>query len=297
VILKTRPSQYYALAVPYPYLPANADPVYVISNRLTPIAPTVLRPLASSVLYPNETSERCITPIVPPTQNPLARRSPAFASTSPVLPSKLAPKEIFPEATNDKACPALDCPTSDSAVTKHLSLQDIVDSRLAKYLRGPLTTKIKDTFIREHLPTRVQIALEQPFGKDTLTQSFYSEVTFRHTIPYLYNLGWLPKKDRSNLERACSLAKQYAILWKRYRHTDFRSARGFWKNWQNKDQLDFARKDMITACFLHYFCDTPTVMRYLGGPYVSAHRDTEAILATLQPVLDPPVFIELARAY
>jgi hypothetical protein len=37
-------------------------------------------------------------------------------------------------------------------------------------------------------------------------------------------------------------------------------------------------------------------MRYLRGPYVSAHQDTEAILATLQPVLDPPVFTELARA-
>jgi hypothetical protein len=65
----------------------------------------------------------------------------------------------------------------------------------------------------------------------------------------LYNHGWLSKKDRRNLEQACSLAKKYAILVKRYRHIDFRSARVFWRNWQEKTKLDFERKDMITACF------------------------------------------------
>jgi hypothetical protein len=82
------------------------------------------------------------------------------------------------------------------------------------------------------------------------------------------------------------------------RYADFCDARGFWNDWQQvKNQLDFARKDMITACFIHYFCNTPTVsMWYLGSPFVSAHCDTETILATLHPMIDPAIFTKLARA-
>jgi hypothetical protein len=141
------------------------------------------------------------------------------------------------------------------------------------------------------------VALKEPFGKDTLTQFFYSNITFWYTLPYLYNLGWPSKKDRNNLKHACSSAKQHAILWKQYCNTGFHDAQAFWKDWQLSNQLGFVLKDMITACFLHYFCNTPTIMRYLGGPYVLAHHDPEKILATLKPMIDPAVFTELARAY
>jgi hypothetical protein len=185
----------------------------------------------------------------------------------------------------------------ESELTKMISPCGIVTSNLARYLDKAMTTPIREAFIRENLPTRVQIAMEQPFGKDSCLQSFFSEVTFRHTIPYLYNFGWLSKRDRKALEAACHLAKRYAILWKKHCRVDFRPARGYWSNWTDTKTLDGERKSMITACFLHYLCDTPTVIRYLGGAYVSAHRDTEKILSFLQPIVDNTTFAELARLY
>jgi hypothetical protein len=113
----------------------------------------------------------------------------------------------------------------ESEVTKQLSPNDIVNSALAPYLGKAMTKTIRDEFIRENLPTRVQVAMEQTFGKDSCSQSFHSEVTFRHTIPYLYNLGWLSKRDRAKLEAAWPMAKRYAILWKKHRHVDFSRAR------------------------------------------------------------------------
>jgi hypothetical protein len=55
--------------------------------------------------------------------------------------------ELFVTLIEDDLDEIMDCPTSDSEVTKDLSPQDIVDSCLAKDLCGPLTRKVKDQFI------------------------------------------------------------------------------------------------------------------------------------------------------
>jgi hypothetical protein len=254
------------------------DPVYVPSPCLPFSPPPIYRPLAidilPAVIY-GEPSEK---------QESSAPASCIGAST------------MMSDTSKDDANELHIIPV-ESEVTRLLAPGDITTSRLAPYLATAMTSTTRDAFIREQLPTRVQIALDQPFGKDSLSQSFYSEVNFRHTIPYLYNLGWLSKRDRSALEAALPVAKRYAILWKQHRDVDFRPARGFWDNWQDNTVLDGERKKMITACFIHFLCDTPTVVRYLGGAYVSAHRDTEAILSKLQPIIDPVTFALLARAY
>jgi hypothetical protein len=140
------------------------------------------------------------------------------------------------------------------------SPNDITMSCLAPYLQKALSTKVRDEFVREYLPSHAQVALEQSFGKDSCSQSFFSEVNFRHTILYLYNLGWLSNRDRSALEADCPLAKCYVLLWKQHRHVDFRPAQGCWDNWKETTMLDGEGKCMITACFMHYLCNTPTVV-------------------------------------
>jgi hypothetical protein len=100
------------------------------------------------------------------------------------------------------------------------------------------------------------------------------------------------------LEAAFPLEKHYAMIWKKYCNIDFRPARGYWKNWKDTKTLDNEkRKNMITACSIQYLCDTPTVICYLGGAYVSAHQDTEAILSYLQRIIDPATFTNLACIY
>ena len=41
------------------------------------------------------------------------------------------------------------------------------------------------------LPTRVQVKLNQPFGKDNLTQCFKAEACFRHVLLPLYKSAFL----------------------------------------------------------------------------------------------------------
>jgi hypothetical protein len=110
-------------------------------------------------------------------------------------------------------------------------------------------------------------------------------------------LGWLDRSTRRTLEIATPLALRYTLLVKRYRHIDFRPACGYWIDWENKTQLDLHRKDMISACFLHFLCDTATVFCYLGSAYVSAHRPTKTILHNLKPILDPALFHDLTRIF
>jgi hypothetical protein len=48
---------------------------------------------------------------------------------------------------------------------------------------------------------------------------------------------------------------------------------------------------LFHALSLQYF-----VVCCLGGTYVLAHQDTKAILAYLQPIIDPEIYTQLARA-
>jgi hypothetical protein len=41
-------------------------------------------------------------------------------------------------------------------------------------------------------------------------------------------------------------------------------------------------KGLVTACFLHYNFDTPTVVRFIGGQHTAAHGDVPAILRKLR---------------
>jgi hypothetical protein len=57
-------------------------------------------------------------------------------------------------------------------------------------------------------------------------------------------------------------------------------------------------KGLVTACFLHFNFDTPTVVRYIGGQHTVAHRNVPAILAKLRrDNVDPDVLADLRRIF
>jgi hypothetical protein len=49
-----------------------------------------------------------------------------------------------------------------------------------------ITKAARKQFVREHLPTRVQAQLDQPYGKDTFSQSFFMPAHFRVVLLPLF---------------------------------------------------------------------------------------------------------------
>jgi hypothetical protein len=155
----------------------------------------------------------------------------------------------------------------------------------------------KENFVKETLPSNVRIQLDQPFGKDNKNQSFMGAVSFRHVYIHLYASKFLSSEDVRLLCSACAQAKQLYKLIKRHEDIDFRPLQGFNPNWETDDSLSEERRTMMTACFLHFKLETPTVIRWLGGPHVAAHRDVNEIIKTLQGSVDPTTLGHLERLF
>lgn len=55
---------------------------------------------------------------------------------------------------------------------------------------------------------------------------------------------------------------------------------------------------MVTACLLHYRCDLPAVIRFIGGQHTGAHRDNPSIFAELRrAAIDPEAIATLERVF
>ena len=160
---------------------------------------------------------------------------------------------------------------------------------------GKLTIKHLETFATEILPTSVQVQLAQPFGKDSISQSFYSEKTLCHILLPLLKSGFLSRRATKSLEKASFRARQLQQLRKKYESIDFRPLIGFQKDWETTEVIWQDWKDMTTACALYYNGDMATVVRFIGGPHVNAHIDVPTVLQNLKPILTPDVFDDVQR--
>jgi hypothetical protein len=163
--------------------------------------------------------------------------------------------------------------------------------------QGRQSQKEKEKFVRDNLPNNVRIQLDQPFGKDNKKQSFLGTISFRHAFVHLFASGFLAEKDVRVLCSSCSQANQLHNLIKRHEKVDFRPLQGFNQNWESDDSLSKERRTMMTACFLHFKLETPTIIRWLGGPHVAAHRDVDKIIKTLQGSVDQTTLSHLERLF
>ena len=158
-----------------------------------------------------------------------------------------------------------------------------------------LTTHHLEEFAKEILPTSVQVQLAQPFGKDSINQSFYAEKSLCHVLLPLFKSGFLSRRAIKALEKASPRARQLQQLRKKYEPIDFRPLQGFQPDWESTETIRQDWKDMTTACALYYNGDMATVVRYIGGPHVNAHIDTRAVLEKLKPVLTSDVYDDVHR--
>ena len=176
------------------------------------------------------------------------------------------------------------CPTQKPTITQALWLQP-----------GKLTTQRLENFVSTILPTSVQIQLNQPFGKDSLHQSFYAAKSFCHILLPLLKSGFLSCRATKALEKASFRVRQLQQLRKKYVPLDFRKLQGYQNDWEDTATIREDWKAMTSACALHYNGDMATVVRFIGGPHVNQHIDIKKVLEKLKPVLTTDVYNDVHR--
>ena len=151
-----------------------------------------------------------------------------------------------------------------------------------------------DIFARTILPTRVQVQLDQTFGKDS-SQSFHAEKCFRHVLLPVFKSGFISRRNLRNLERASFCVRQLQQLLKKYSGVDFRPLQGFQPDWESVTTIRSDWKEMTSACLLHFDGDVATVVRWIGGHHTNAHLNPPEILAKLRPIIDADIWSDLHR--
>jgi hypothetical protein len=100
----------------------------------------------------------------------------------------------------------------------------------------PIMTKAQqENFARTHLPNRVQLHMNEQFGKDTKNQWFASEVCFCHTFVHLF--PFLSPTDLSAIHKASYRAVQFTQLLNEHTNVNFTSLKGYDPDWRNKTEL------------------------------------------------------------
>ena len=87
--------------------------------------------------------------------------------------------------------------------------------------RNTMSKKEREAFAAT-LPTKVQLMLNQPFGKDNLNQSFKAEARLHHVLLPLFRSGFLGDDDWANLGAGCKEARTIIDLLGEHGGIDFR---------------------------------------------------------------------------
>ena len=100
--------------------------------------------------------------------------------------------------------------------------------------RGLAGKQAREAFGRDNLPSRVQLHLNKPFGKDNIAQSFLPEVCLAHVLIFVYKSGSLSGTDRNELAAASPDAHRLDRLIKDHQDVDFRPLQGFQTGWEEQ---------------------------------------------------------------
>ena len=136
----------------------------------------------------------------------------------------------------------------------------------------------REQWARDTLPVSVCEQLWAVHGKEKTNVSFKSTTCFRHILPHLFASGLLSKSSIKALCAASRPAKELSYLLRRYRHVDFSPLRaGLPPDNESRDRMMSVFCKQVTACFLHFRCWTPHVIRYIGGQHTGQHRQWKGI--------------------
>jgi hypothetical protein len=157
----------------------------------------------------------------------------------------------------------------------------------------------RETWAKDNLDSAVLVQLNQPFGKDSLTQSFTVVTAFCHVLCPLIRSGFLVDPALAALKVAYSPAAWYTNLFCAHALVNFSRLR----DPVPPDMLPSAvaiplYSTMFTALLLSYDLSVPAAVRWLDGTHTGAHRDDATILSTLAAAgVDQDILRDLRRIY
>ena len=164
-------------------------------------------------------------------------------------------------------------------------------------VKNNVAKREREEFVQS-LPTRVQVKLDQKFGKDNIVQCFKAKACLRHVLIPLYKSGLLSREyDWENFRSAFNMVDIFLTLWDEHQHVNFDNIQGYQKDWDDATVIDSSRVRMSTAALLHFDGDIADTVRWIGGPHVGEHRDTSATLAYLKGKVDEATYTILATSW
>jgi hypothetical protein len=112
---------------------------------------------------------------------------------------------------------------------------------------------------------KIHAKLDQPFGKDNLSQCFHAEPCLRHVLLPLWKSGFLCHDQKSWVQLCVTyhpMATTLCRLIKKYGDVNFNQLKGFNKpGWENEAVLNEERKTMASAALLHFNGDAGDLVR------------------------------------
>ena len=183
----------------------------------------------------------------------------------------------------DEECPRLSLVTARLAAQQGRNHQIILPT-----VKNSTTARERETFVVS-LPTRVQVKLDQQFGKEikSRSQCFKSQANLRHILIPLYKSRFLLRMtDWETFAAAFHLVKIFLELWDEHRDIDPSGVQGFQQDWESSMDISTDRVRMATAALLHFDGDIADTTRWIGGPHVGAHRDIPRTIQYLRGKID-----------
>jgi hypothetical protein len=261
-----------------------------IDCQLIEAAPFVpedtLPPLSAPSHEPMLRQRQELNPPVPKQTNSNAKCS----SSSPYLTKDPEFKALFPPEKEDLMYPL------------HSRILPPNDKQYIPSINNSFRKAERERFVLtlDKYNPKIRAKLDQPFGKDNLSQCFHAEPCLRHVLLPLWKSGFLCR-DQKSWAQLCVAYRPMATLRrliKKYGDVDFNQLKGFNKpGWENETVLNEERKTMASAALLHFNGDAGDLVRWIGGTHVGAHRQTNNILKFLRGRINDDLWTELRRIY
>jgi hypothetical protein len=153
----------------------------------------------------------------------------------------------------------------------------------------------REQFVKTKLPLDLQKALNEPFGKENIRQSFFSEVKLRHVLVFVFD--FIDLRTRQNLKLLSKDAMLLDKILTDYNNIDPTPFRGFQPNWKDQSGIPKERTQQFTAAMVQHKFDTAKLVRWIGGPHTADHRNTKKIIETIAKSVDQQTLTHLARIF
>ena len=195
-------------------------------------------------------------------------------------------------------------PEARSSALNDLTLQQ--QERLKKFLQQIfqrsseviLSKTAEQQRILSEVPTRVQVAVESPHGKDSIDRCFSTEREFRHVWIYLYKSHFLREDELNALFDAYTPASLLWVLMKDHELVDFRPLRDPIPQNMSPGAVMHWLSQMFTACLLHYNLEISAAVRYVGHIHTGSHRDWNLLESFLRAAqADATLIGNIRRVY